>query len=174
MAWPGAWSAAAMLLVSGLVCWFWLMPQLMAERRSRLGNGGVASELAEVGEADLAGALSTMDLPDATLARLQKAPRSCGQKLAWVTLARQPGGAPETVRLRSGNHFSPVFWLPETPVRVAIPYPAPYESGRGSLTVLGATSATTVALTPAWTIPAGSLNVTHAVTWRPSGDCARL
>jgi hypothetical protein len=168
---PGAWMALVSSLLSGWACWVWLMPQLIGELRPGAEATAVTSELAEVADSDLADALSTTGLPAATTASLRQSPRSCTERLAWVTLVRGRGQSPETVRLRSGNYFSPVLKLPATPVRVAIPFPGPYASGEGNLTVLGADAGLTVALTPAWSILPNTSSAMHRVTWRPSEDC---
>jgi len=55
-------------------------------------------------------------------------------------------------------------------VRVAIPYPAPYEAGQGILSVLLGGEAT-VALTPAWNISPKAGVTERAVTWQPSESC---
>ena len=169
--WPGAWMALASSLLSGFACWFWLMPQLTSGVRPGLEATGVTSQLAEVADADLAGALSTTGLPAATTALLRQSSRSCTQRLAWVTLMRGGGESPEAVRLRSGNYFSPVIRLPAAPVRVAIPFPGPYASGEGILTVLGADAGLTVALMPSWPIPPNTSSATHRVMWHPSESC---
>ena len=59
------------------------------------------------------------------MARLLKGTRDCGGRLAWVTLSRSNDATAQMARLRSGNYFSPAFAVTKTPVRVAIPYPAP-------------------------------------------------
>ena len=102
-----------------------------------------------------------------------KQPRNCGQKLAWITVVRRPGEPAGTVRLRSGSYFSPIFALSDTPMRVAIPYPAPYESGQGSLSVLGTGGEAVVALSPAWRVSPKMGTAERAVTWHPTGSCAR-
>ena len=170
---PGALLCSATAVLSGLACWFWLLPQLMAEGRLQLEIGSPVSEMTEVLENDLTGALSTMNLPGSSIARLQKGTRDCGARLAWVTLSRPNDDEAKPARLRSGNYFSPPFTITKTPVRVAIPYPAPYESGRGVLTVLGADANLTMALTPAWHIPANTGTATHAVTWHPVANCTK-
>ena len=171
--WPGALQGCATAVLSGLACWFWLLPQLVGENRPQVETGSMASEMAEVSEDDLSGALSTMNLSGATATRLQKGARDCGARLAWVTLSRSNGEAAKPARLRSGNYFSPPFAVTNTPVRVAIPYPAPYESGQGTLTVLGVDDTLTVALSPAWHVPVSTGTSTHAVTWHPVASCTK-
>ncbi len=160
-----------MALLSGIACWFWALPQLATGSRPSLAPG--VSELAEVAPGDIPGALATMDGANSLLAQWRQQDRSCSSKLAWVTIAGAPGEPPGTVRLRSGGYFSPVFTLSSTPMRVAIPYPAPYEAGRGTLSVLDAGADATVALNPAWHVSARSGGMTRVVTWRPAERCTR-
>lgn len=149
------------------------MPQLIAEIRPGPQATGITSELAEVADADFTDALSTTGLPAATTALVKQSSRNCMQRLAWVTLVHGGGQSQEAIRLRSGNYFSPVIRLPATPVRVAIPFPGPYASGEGNLTVLGADAGLTVALTPSWSILPNTPSATHRVTWRPSESCKK-
>ena len=76
-------------------------------------------------------------------------------------------------RLQSGHYFSPRFAVTDTPIRVAIPYPGPYASGHGTLTVLGADHDMVVALSPAWHVGVNAGPATHAVTWHPDPRCVR-
>ena len=171
--WPGAWAAGVAAALSVVACWFWLLPQLAAERTAQLETGSMASEMAEVAQDDLAGALSTMNLSASAVARLQKGDRDCGARLAWVALSRPSDDATQPVRLRSGTYYSPPFVVTKTPVRVAIPYPAPYESGHGTLTLLGLDDDLAVALSPAWHLPVNTATATHAVTWHPVANCTK-
>ncbi len=159
-------------MLSGLACWFWLFP-LLAGDQTKAEIGSVASEIAEVSEADVAGALSTMSVPGSTAARLQKDNRDCGNRLAWVSLSSLNGEGVHRARLRSGNYFSPAFTVTQTPVRVAIPYPAPYESGHGTLTVVGADENLVVALSPAWHVVGKTPTAAHEVAWRPASNCVK-
>ena len=75
------------------------------------------------------------------------------------------------VRLRSGSYFSPIFNLSDAPVRVAIPYPGPYEMGRGRLTVMVTSGDVVVALEPAWHVSAQNGQASHEVTWHARINC---
>ena len=172
-AWPGSWQLGATAVLSGLACWFWLFPQYAAENAGKAEIGSVASEIAEVSESDLAGALSTMSLSGSTVARLRKGSRDCANRLAWVTLSLPNRESEQRVRLRSGNYFSPAFTVTRMPVRVAIPYPAPYESGHGTLTVVGADDSLVVALSPGWHVPTNTGTAAHAVSWHPASSCVK-
>jgi hypothetical protein len=160
-------------LLSGLACWLWLLPQLTVALDPAPATADQSFQLSEVEEADLSDALSTMEIPAATAARVRADLRSCTLRLAWVSLLRGPGTEPESVRVRSGTYFSPLIPLPDTPVRVAIPYPAPYELGRGVISVLGVSTGLTVALTPPWRIAENATTATHPVLWTPNESCRR-
>jgi hypothetical protein len=76
-----------------------------------------------------------------------------------------------TIRLRSGNYISPNFSLTDAPVRVALPYPAPYEAGHGTLSVIAVGGEATVSLLPPWRVVGGSGLASHEVTWHPRIRC---
>ena len=90
-------------------------PATRGREPAKFAAGSAASEISEVAEGDLAGALSTMSLAGSTIARLQKNTRDCGSRLAWVTLSRLNDDTPRTVRLRSGSYYSPAFAVTKTP-----------------------------------------------------------
>ncbi len=128
------------------------------------------ARMAEVAPQDIPAALETVEGTPARLARF-KDPKACNARLAWVTVMRAPGQRAGRIRLQSGSYISPGFELTEAPARVALPYPAPYATGRGKISVLGATSDAIVALTPAWHVPAQGGAHAHQVTWTPVGAC---
>lgn len=105
--------------------------------------GRVADKPVAVGEesslevllpADINAALPTLD-PATTKAAVDDA-KNCKVPLAWVTLTQRNGHG-GMVRIRSGQYQSPPIKLTPVPQRVAIPYPAPYPTGRGVLTLVG-------------------------------------
>ena len=57
--------------------------------------------------------------------------KSCKAPIASVVLVKRPGTASALVRIRSGDDSSPAFQVTDIPQRIAIPYPAPYPTGRG-------------------------------------------
>jgi len=97
--------------------------------------------------------------------------RQCKTPLAFVTLALQPGAPPASIRIRSGNYLSPSLRLTDAPRRIAVPFPAPYPTGRGVLSVEGAAQGLTVWLSPAWRV--GNLTgIAHRnVVWVPTNPC---
>ena len=135
---PGLWPVASVTVLSAILCSLWLMPDLAATPAPDNDAGAVGSELAPVDQQDIEGALTTMDGSPAALARFKERAGGCPVPLAWITVSPAAGQQKGTIRLRSGRYFSPDFVLSGVPVRIAIPYPAPYETGHGDLTVLHA------------------------------------
>ena len=168
---PGLWPVASITLLSAVLCSLWLLSDVAATSAPDNNAGAVGSELARVDRQDIDGALTTMDGSPAGLARFKERAGSCPVPLAWITVSPAAGPQGETIRLRSGHYFSPDFVLSGAPVRIAIPYPAPYETGHGDLTVLHTGGNATVALRPAWHLSSQDTSVTHEVTWKSSQHC---
>jgi hypothetical protein len=166
---PGALPAGIGVVLSAALCWAWLAN---ASGRATSATGGVAvSELSEVTEQEVPGALTTLAGSTAFLAQFKDESLKCRQPLAWVSAVAAPSAKASTIRLRSGNYITPLFTLAANPVRIAIPYPAAYEAGHGSLTVLGATSRVVIGLTPPWQPPEGTSAATAEVHWAPIKTC---
>jgi hypothetical protein len=166
---PGTGSAIAIAIISGIICWFWLGAGRANPFKPAVPDG---SNLTEVEESELAGASTTMSLSNALLAQFREGKDgSCRRPLAWVSLASAPGEPPSRIRLISGTYYSPAFEVSAVPVRVAIPFPAPYETGRGVLTVIDVGGSATISLLPAWRVSAQDGKTTHAVTWNPVKSC---
>ncbi len=107
---------------------------------------GEESSLEVLLPGDINAALPTLD-PGTSKAAVDDA-KSCKAPLGWVTLTQRPGGNGGMVRVRSGNYLSPPIKLTPIPQRVAIPYPAPYPTGRGVLTLVGEADKVGFYLTP--------------------------
>jgi hypothetical protein len=155
-------------VLSGFLCFYWLRSEFAL---ATAAGGTIASNIADIADSDVTSALKTIDGPAAFLARFKERAYGCREPLAWVSVAAAPGQPAGTIRLRSGNYFSPVFDLSATPVRVAIPYPAPYETGRGMLTVAAAGGSAIIALVPAWHVASQDGEATRVVVWHPTRHC---
>ena len=164
---PGGWQAAVIAALSALLAGYGAS---QVHGKSRPDSKGGESRVAEVAPQDLAAALNTVAGTPQQLAQFRDH-EACGRRLAWVTVARAAGQAPGRIRLQSGSYISPVFELGDAPVRVALPYPAPYATGHGLIVVVGATTAAVVALTPPWHVPAQAGVKAQKVTWTPNGIC---
>jgi hypothetical protein len=167
---PGIGLTIAIAVISGVICWFWLTSGRANPLKPTAPN---VSDLTEVEEREVAGALTTMNLPNAVLPHFREAKEGgCRRPLAWVSLASAPGEPPSRIRLVSGAYYSPVFEVSEKPVRVAIPFPAPYETGHGALTAIDVGGSATISLLPSWRVSAQDGKTTHAVTWHPVKNCS--
>jgi hypothetical protein len=164
---PGTWQAVAVAALSALVFGYWARSGVNAPGAAAAAN---VSRVAEVAPQDVTAALDTMSGSHEQLAQFRER-EACSRRLAWVTIMRSPGQPPGRIRLQSGAYLSPAFDLTDAPVRVALPYPAPYATGHGMISVLGTTTDAIVALTPPWRVPAQEGLHAREVTWTPSGDC---
>jgi hypothetical protein len=118
---------------------------------------------------DLGAAASTLT-PSAAGPLVEDAQR-CRVPLASMTLAKGTAPIGSTIRIKSGSYNSPYFTVTEGMQRIAVPYPAPYGSGVGTITVEGNASGAVVGLTPARAMSdlPGVLNI--PVIWRPVSPC---
>jgi hypothetical protein len=130
---------------------------------------GTAGEPAiqQVALADVAQAMTTL-APSAATAMGEEA-KSCKAPLAEVMLKNAPGATPGVVRIRSGSYVSPPFTLTDAPQRIAIPFPTPYQSGRGVIVVEGASTGATISLYPTNTVTSASFPIN--IWWTPQKSC---
>jgi hypothetical protein len=144
--------------------------------------GGVAGTLigGRTGEADgqQLEAVPTAALPqvEGTLApdqaaRLMEEARRCREPLARVTIWHSPGTPGGMVSIISGAYHSPRFPLSATPSLIAIPYPAPYASGKGMLSVVGEATDFAIALRPVIMKSEIKETLLIHVWWTPVGGC---
>ncbi len=164
---PGFWQSAIVAALSALVCGLWAFGRAAAPADTATAS---VSQLSEVAPEDIDHALETMDGPRDQLAQFRQR-QACSHRLAWVAIARTPGQPAGKIRLQSGNYITLAFDLNETPTRIAIPYPARYAVGRGTLSVIGTGADATVALTPAWFVAAKGGAAAREVAWTPVGRC---
>lgn len=104
-------------------------------------------------------------------ARLIDQARRCREPLARVVIWHSPTTRGGNVSLISGSYHSPTFSLTTNPSVIALPFPAPYASGRGVLTVLGEASDFRIALNPQRTLAQISGTLPINVWWTPVEGC---
>lgn len=163
---PGLWGSILTALLSAAACWFVVAPELAASDFARLGTH--TSRLEELQASDMANALPTLSGSAGVLDRARR--REC-QALAVVTLVASPGNPPAKVRLRSGTYDSPPLTLTTVPMRIAIPYPAPFSVGHGILSVFSDGGQAVVALYPPRVLPVSPGLSSIPVSWRPHTSC---
>ena len=164
---PGLWQAAFVTAMSALVVGYWTRP--LNSGAEPLANGTI-SRMAEVTPQDVSAALDTMSGTREQLAQFREQ-KPCSRRLAWLTISAGSDRAAGKIRLQSGNYISPAYDITAAPVRIALPYPAPYGSGHGTIAVLGTTADALVALTPSWHVPTGGSLHARDVTWIPASTC---
>jgi hypothetical protein len=125
--------------------------------------------LSSLAPSDIPAALPTLD-PATSKAAVDDA-KACKAPLGWVTLVKRPGSRGGMVRIRSGSYLSPPFQLTEAPQRIAIPYPAPYPTGRGVLSLIGDADEVWFYLTPGWFVPTLKGTASINVHWTPGNPC---
>lgn len=97
--------------------------------------------------------------------------KRCKAPLSFVTLVALGAERPATIRIRSGTYVSQWFSVTESPLRVALPFPAPYVSGRGTLVAEGRGENLLISIEPGWRIDHLDGALSRDVTWRPGNAC---
>jgi hypothetical protein len=158
--WIGIAGGLAIAGIAGIV----VLPGLRGDKPASLGE---ESTLEVLIPADINAALPTLD-PGTSKAAVDDA-KNCKAPLAWVTLQR-PSGHGGMVRVRSGSYLSPPIKLTSIPQRIAVPYPAPYPTGRGVLTLVGEADQVGFYLTPGGV---HDVNGTYSVNvhWQVRNPC---
>jgi len=161
----GTWiGIAGGLAIAGIAA-IVVLPSLRGDKPASLGE---ESTLEVLIPADINAALPTLD-PGTSKAAVDDA-KNCKAPLAWVTLTQRPSGHGGMVRVRSGPYLSPPIKLTTTPQRIAIPYPAPYPTGRGVLALVGEADQVGFYLTPGGV---HDVNGTYSVNvhWQVRNPC---
>ncbi len=125
-------------------------------------------ELTNISIEDLSAAAATL-APNAAPGLVAGA-KSCTVPMANLIIYNEAGSG-GTIRIRSGGYLSPEFQLTNTPQRVAVPFPTPYETGAGVLNVEGNSNGAVVLLSPGW--HANNVNGATAINviWTPKKPC---
>lgn len=125
-------------------------------------------EIAQIEVADLDAAAQS--IPAAEAATHVADAKACRIPMAVLTLRARPGQV-GTIRIRSGDYWSPSIRLGNEALRVAIPYPAPYQTGIGDLAFEGYGASYDVFLRPGWiSAGRGGPSLVH-VWWTPKQPC---
>ncbi len=125
-------------------------------------------EMQQVASDEVATASQSL-LASAAPALVEEA-KSCRRPLAYVVIrgTEQGGG---TVRLRVGTYVSPPIRLGPNPARIALPFPEPYASGRGQITVENKSAGVELFLVPGTKLPPGPGVTVLNVHWIPKASC---
>ena len=104
-------------------------------------------------------------------AQLLEEARRCREPLARIAVRHSPGTRGGTISVVSRGYRSPPFVLTTAPSLVAIPYPAPYSSGRGQLTLVGEANDVIVSLRPQYINQQLKSAALINVWWTPVEGC---
>jgi hypothetical protein len=104
-------------------------------------------------------------------ARLMGEARRCREPLARVAIWHSPNTPGGMISIISGSYHSPSFALAATATLVALPFPAPYASGQGILTVVGEASDFAISLKPLRMTKEIKGTLPIRVTWTPVEGC---
>lgn len=160
---PGAVAVVAGVLVAGA-----LIGVLKAENPPAAGQGG-KSVVAKVALTELDAV--TPSLEPAQADALKKEAGACKTPLARLVLSKVDAKGLGTVRIRSGGYLSPALALTDAPRVVAVPFPAPYESGAGHFTIEGNATEASLSLTPPVNMPNLAGAQVIPVWWTVEKNC---
>ena len=166
---PSRWRAAIVAAVGGLLILAAIGLTLKNGDFNLVSGDPAQPTLSFVGQRDLGEAASTLT-PSAASALVEDAQR-CKIPLASMTISKGTAAIGSTIRIRSGNYVSPYFTVTDSMQRIAVPYPAPYASGAGTIVIEGNATSAIVGLTPTRMLIElpGSQNI--PVVWRAKNPC---
>jgi hypothetical protein len=122
-----------------------------------------------VAKRDIAAAAATL-VPSAAGPLVEDA-QSCKIPLASVTIIKGTAPAGSNIRIRSGSYVSPYFTVTDAMQRVAVPYPAPYGTGSGTITIEGNAQGAILGLSPTKVMVDLPTAQSIPVVWRTTNPC---
>jgi hypothetical protein len=97
--------------------------------------------------------------------------KRCRVPLAVLTIARGTSQVGSNFRVRSGSYVSPYFTVADGTQRIAVPYPAPYGQGSGTLVIEGNATGAILGLNPTKTLSSLPEPQNIPVVWRAVSPC---
>ncbi len=88
-----------------------------------------------------------------------------------MRISKTTADAGGVVRIRAGNYLSPAFNVADGPINVAVPFPGPYEAGKGEVVIEGAAKDVFVEFTPGLKIDTTAGVRRVPVFWDTSKPC---
>jgi hypothetical protein len=154
-------------IVGGSVIGGVVGPLVVARSGSTGGNGAARMDI--VPTASLPEVQGTLSPEQA--ARLTEEARRCREPLGRVTVWQSPTTAVGLISIVSGSYQSPRFTLTAAPRLIALPYPAPYATGKGVLTLVGDANDMVISLMPQRKIIDLKGTLPIPVWWTPAVGC---
>lgn len=104
--------------------------------------------------------------------KLVEEAKACRAPLAQMRISKTDAGGRGVIRIRAGNYLSPAFTVGDAPINVAVPFPAPYQTGKGEIVLEGAAKGVFVEMTPGVTLTdESSTSKTVPVWWQTDKPC---
>ena len=122
-----------------------------------------------VPQSDIGAAATT--LTPASAAALVDDAQRCKIPLVSMTIEKGTAAIGSTIRIRSGSYVSPYFTITEGMQRVAVPYPAPYGAGSGTMVIEGSANGAIIGFTPVRKMIDLPGTQSVPVVWRPVNPC---
>jgi hypothetical protein len=166
---PTRYRATIVAAVGGLLTLAALAFTLKDVNLNLVSGDPAQPTLSFVAQRDLGEAASTLT-PAAASALVEDAQR-CRIPLASMTISKGTAAIGSTIRIRSGSYVSPYFTVTENMQRVAVPYPAPYGAGAGTIVVEGNATGAIIGLTPARVLVELPGSQSFPVVWRAKNPC---
>ena len=114
---------------------------------------------------------AAVTLTPASAAALVDDAQRCKIPLVSMTIEKGTAAIGSTIRIRSGSYVSPYFTITEGLQRVAVPYPAPYGAGSGTMVVEGSANGAIIGFTPTKRMIDLPGTQSVPVVWRPVNPC---
>lgn len=128
------------LLVLAAVGWVAINTGLLG------GESSSQPTISSIDRPDIDAAAATLNQAEAT--DLVSDAKRCKVPLASISISKGTASPGSTFRIKSGSYVSPYFTVTEGIQQIAIPYPAPYGSGTGTLIVEGTASGAVLVISP--------------------------
>lgn len=98
--------------------------------------------------------------------------KACRAPIAQMRISKADTNGRGVIRIRAGNYLSPAFTVGDAPINVAVPFPAPYETGKGEISIEGAATGVFVEMTPGVTVNNDTSTLrTVPVWWQTDKPC---
>lgn len=162
-------SPAMMAVGGGLIAAAAVVGVLLSSGGKPVGTADrPALSLVAKGEIDKASGTIAPEQKD----KIVEEAKACRAPLAQMRISKADTNGRGVIRIRAGNYLSPAFTVGDTPINVAVPFPAPYETGKGEIVLEGAATGVFVEMTPGVTLnDDGSRARTVPVWWKTDTPC---
>lgn len=94
--------------------------------------------------------------------------KACRAPLAQMRISKSDANGHGVIRIRAGNYLSPAFTVGDAPINIAVPFPAPYATGKGEIVLEGAAKGVFVEMTPGVALTDENVTSKTVPVWWPT------